>query len=243
MPEFKNEGIHLHWYEFIAPHFRNNFLMVLEELSRLFDKNNPSFIIVGAFSLLINRVLNYTVMWDIDLLFKNKESLFNFIEFQKNKNLKIQFIDEKLMVGESISSIHTMWSFDKKWVNVDLMLRENLFELHFLTLPIENITYSETIIIGNKEYKIDLLVAHPWNVFLDKLMSPRLETEIEKCNSFGIDIRHIFAILDVYSNNPSFWNYISRTSNNINIKEKIERNLEALNSIAGSIGYKKFNLN
>jgi len=228
------------WYHYIAPQFQKDFLLVLEQLSRLNDKENPSFIIVGALALLINNVVHYTVIFDIDLLFKDKDSLFRFVEVSKKSKMKIQFLDDHLMVGKSISSLHTMWTHSGKWINVDLILRKNLYDLHCSTLPLSEIFYSDTIKHNNSRYDLNLFVANPWNIFIDKILSPRLETEIDKLDSFGVDIKHIFTMLCYFKDDTKFWNHINNTLTKISKLERAKENLNALNEIAESIGYAKF---
>jgi len=228
------------WYNYIAVPYQNNFLRTLEELSKLNDKSNPTFIIVGALSLLINRMIHYTVIFDIDILFKDKKSLFDFIELPKSADLKIQYLDDHLMVGESISSLHTMWTSSGQWINVDLVLRSSLYELHCSTLPLEDITYSDTLMLNNKKYDIDLYVANPRNVFIDKIISPRLEAEINNLDSFGVDIKHILILLRYFKDDQAFWNHINKTLKELNKLETARKNLSNLNKIAESIGYAKF---
>ncbi len=224
------------WLNYIDEKRRVNFVKILAELSLLQDKKDLNFIIIGALTLLIPGYLNYTVYWDIDLLFKNVKALRDFISKPKSHNLRIINYDDELMISEKITSFHTAWSFNKSWFNVDYILREGVFEFYtenlFLFRP-----YTTIIELKDGKFPINLYLAHPWDVFVEKVLSPRLEKDIDLKVDLSIDLRHIYIIYSKDMNNENFWNYVKEKIERFNRSEEFKIKLQRILKIAPELGY------
>jgi hypothetical protein len=229
------------WYEHVVPRGRHNLLNILVELSRLFEQEGESFIIIGAFSLLIRGLLPYTVLWDLDLLFKDKQSMDKFIEAPKAPEVEIEHLDEKLMVGETISSLHTAWRFAGNWLSVDYILLPGDFDFYHAN-PQEEITLKSRVTLEGKSYRLSLPVAAPWDVTVKKLLSPRLKRELESGDNLSIDIRHVFHLLRRYGGEPTFWSRVTEKANYLGQFQKVKANLLRIISCRDEIGYGKMNL-
>ncbi|MFQ5870469.1 MAG: hypothetical protein ACE5JC_11255 [Candidatus Zixiibacteriota bacterium] len=229
------------WYEHVIPRERHNLLNILVELSHLFEQKGESFIIIGAFSLLIRGVLTYTVLWDLDLLFKDRESMDKFIEAPKSPEVEIEHLDEELMVGKTISSLHTAWRFTGNWFNVDYILLPGDFDF-YRSNPEEEITLKSKVTFEGKSYRLSLPVATPWDVIVKKLLSPRLERELESRDSLSMDVRHVFHLLLKFGEEPTFWRMVVEKANYLGQFQKVKTNLLRLLSSKEEVGYGEFNL-
>lgn len=224
------------WLNYIDEKRRLNFVKILVELSHLQDKNDLNFIIIGAMTLLIHGYLKYTAYWDIDLLFKNVSRLKEFIEMQKSHNLRIINYDDELMINEKITSFHTAWSFPKSWFNVDYILREGLFE--FYTENLSTFSPFKTIIeLKEGRFPIDLYIAHPWDIFVEKVLSPRLEKELDLRVDLSIDIRHIFIIYQHELTNQNFWDYVQKKIARTEREEEFKTKLLKILNLSLELGY------
>jgi len=228
------------WYEYVAPRERHNLLRVLAELSRLY-REEPSFIIIGAFSLLIREVLPYTVLWDLDLLFKDEESMEQFIEAPKSPPVKIQHLDEKLMVGATISSLHTAWRVTAGWFNVDYILLPGDFTF-YLANPKEETSFESEVTLEGERYQLRLPVAAPWDVTVRKLLSPRFERELENRDGLSVDVRHVFHLLLKFGGEPTFWEKVSKKANYLGRLRQVKMNLLRVLFLKEEIGYGQMNL-
>jgi len=224
------------WYLYVDEKRRHNLLRILAEISRRQSKTDPYFILIGALSLLIRGLLDYTVFWDVDLLFKDRLSLEGFSKMEKSPGLRIVHYDDELQEGKEITSLHTLWSFDKTWFNVDYILRPPFFEFHYSIVDTES-PYSEEVTIDGRHYSIHLIAAHPWNIFVEKLLSPRLESEVSLQGSFPVDARHLLIILQADSNNHQFWTHIAEAAARLGKTEIIKRTLFRLLASAKAFGY------
>lgn len=199
------------WLDFVDTRRRSSLLGILAELSRLQHKKNVDFVVIGALPLLIHGYLKYTALWDIDLLFRDEEEMKRFTIKPKSKMLKIVDYDDALMVSENIASFHSAWTFDKNWFNVDYILRNELFE--FFTNDITNSVPCHEIMQWNQiHYEISLYLAHPWDITVGKIISPRTERDISLCVDTSIDIRHIFAVYRSEKDNNAFWQHTTSRS-------------------------------
>jgi hypothetical protein len=198
--------VYPNWLNHIDEKRRVNLLQILEELSHLQDKTDLDFIIIGALPLLFNNYLKYKVYWDIDLLFKNERRFTNFIEKPKSRGLRIVDLDDTLMIDKNISSYHTVWAFDHIWFNVDYILRPGFF--HYYTDALAQAKpYKEKIQLANNSYNIELYIAHPWDIIVEKIFSPRTARDLELKVDTSVDLRHIVAVYVQEKNNVEFWEY------------------------------------
>ncbi len=195
------------WITYIDIRRRKTALEVLQTLSQLQNKDSIDFIIIGAISLLVKGYLQYTVYWDVDLLFRNEHALQAFIAMPKPEHLRIIDYDESLMINKDIASLHTAWSFDRVWFNVDYILRKDIF--NFYTHNIKNVqAHTEQVQFDNTRYNISVLMAHPWDIVIEKVVSPRTARDIELRVDASVDIRHIFAVCRAENQNDTFWHYL-----------------------------------
>ncbi|HEX7320846.1 MAG TPA: hypothetical protein VF399_10885 [bacterium] len=210
-------------------------VQILQELSWLQEFPDLNFIIIGALSLLIQGYLHYVVLWDIDLLFKNINQLKNFMDKPKTPSLKIFNIDNELVNNETISSLHTVWSFGKTWFNVDYILKKSIFQHYTKNTVLKQ--HQETMTIQNQLCSINLCLAHPWDVVIDKILSPRTGKELELKVDMSVDIRHIYSVYNKEQDNHVFWEYIMEKSSAIRKRKALKSRLKAILSIAQEIGY------
>jgi hypothetical protein len=192
------------WYFWVDEKRRHNLFQVLKELSGIQRKPDPQFILIGALALLIRGVLQYMVQWDADLLFRNEEALSSFVALEKSRGLRIVHYDEHLMRGKEIASLHTAWSFDGTWFNVDYILKPKTFELYHSTACNEG-PFEQCVNYQGSSYGLDLFMAHPWDIFIEKVLSPRFQRELENRDWMSVDIRHVVTILEREKGNDDFW--------------------------------------
>lgn len=224
------------WYEYIDRKRRHNFLAILEELSRRQDKHAPDFLLIGAMALLIEGYLQYLAWWDIDLLFRNEETLQRFARNATAPGLRIEQMDDEVISTSDIVCLHTMWSFGRTWTNVDYIYRPDRFQF-FYEACCQRAPFSQSIRLENHEYHINLLLANPWDIFVDKLTLRRTMEQLQMKDSFGIDLRHIVTILQRHRTNQRFWKYISTRSEALAEKKVLNETLMKLIEIAPELGY------
>jgi len=230
------------WINYVSKKRQKVLLQILEELSLLQDKKELNFIIIGALPLLINGYLNYKVYWDIDLLFKDRQSLQGFISEPKPDSLRIVDYDEHLMVNKNISSLHTAWSFNKTWFNVDYIIKERRY-FEFYTWKKENLKfYRESVLFNNREFRIDIYLANPWDIIIDKITSPRTARDIELKVEFSVDIRHIFAIYQKEKDNEKFWRYVFRKAAFFEKEQTFKKKFFKILSLAPELGYEQIKI-
>jgi hypothetical protein len=196
------------WLDFVDVRSRFSLLEILVELSRLRRKKNVDFVVIGALPLLINGYLQYTALWDIDLLFRDEEEMKEFTNRPKSKMLRIVDYDDALMVSENIASFHSAWTFDKNWFNVDYILQNELFEFYANDIT-HSAPFNSIMKWKGTAYEISLYMAHPWDIIVDKIISPRTERDISLRVDTSIDIRHIFAIYRFEKDNNAFWRHVT----------------------------------
>ncbi len=224
------------WLDCIDEKRRVNFVRILAELSLHQDKKELNFIIIGALTLLITNYLKYTAYWDIDLLFRDVRTLRDFISKSKSHNLRIVNYDDELMISEKITSFHTAWSFSKSWFNVDYILREGFFEFYAENLSSLN-HYTTIIELKDGKFPIDLCLAHPWDVFVEKVLSPRLEKDMDLKIDLSVDLRHIYIIYNNDMMNANFWNHIRQKIEKFDRTAEFKTRLQKILSIAPELGY------
>lgn len=188
-------------------------------------------------SLLMQGYLKYTAWWDLDLLFRDEKSLYDFIDLPKSPDLRIVHYDEALMVGRSIRSFHTAWSFDRGWFNVDYLLRDNFFHHHYTTLKKRGPLRGRVELGDGREIHWFLFLAHPWDVFVEKLITSRFSGELDRRDSMGVDLRHIMIILNGNFGNPVFWKHTAAKASQLRNKGLFKKNLTELASNISELGY------
>ncbi len=195
------------WLDYVNAKRKADVLRVLESLSGVLDPQCPQFVLIGALSLLLRRKLFRRSLWDVDLLFRDEKTLRSFMDRERSIGARIVHYDEELVVNKGISSLHTAWSFEKAWVNVDYILREPYFEFYLGGRTGEQL-FEERVQDDGRVFEIRLLVAHPWDVLIDKMLSPRFGKELSNRDFMGVDVRHVFLILRLDGENPELWGYI-----------------------------------
>lgn len=229
------------WLNYIDEKRRANFVRVLVELSHLQDKKDLNFIIIGALTLLMQGYLKYTAYYDIDLLFKDINRLKEFINRPKPHNLQIVNYDEELMISEKITSFHTAWSLTKTWFNVDYILRPGIFEFY-----VENTSvlkpYTALVELKDGKFPIELCIAHAYDIFIEKVLSPRLEKDINLKVDMSVDLRHIYIIYSKELTNQDFWHYVEEKIKRIGREKEFKDRLLIILKLAPEIGYKNIEI-
>ena len=211
-------------------------LQILAEVSQLQEKQNPDFIIIGALPLLMHDYLQYTALWDVDLLFRSEEKLNEFAASPKSEKLRIVDYDDELMVSAHITSFHSAWAYGKIWFNVDYILSDKLFK--FYTEDIAYLmSYEEQMRLGESDFEIALYLAHPWDIIASKVVSPRTERDISLGVDTSIDVRHIFAVYKTVQNNPDFWRRIISRAGSLCTEQEFKTRFLALLRAAPALGY------
>lgn len=229
------------WLNYIDEKRRANFVRVLVELSHLQDKKDLNFIIIGALTLLMQGYLKYTAYYDIDLLFKDIDHLREFINHPKPHNLQIVNYDEELMISEKITSFHTAWSFTKTWFNVDYIIRPGIFEFYVENRSVLQ-PYTALVELKEGKFPIELCIAHAYDIFVEKVLSPRLEKDINLKVDMSVDIRHIYIIYSKELTNQDFWHYVEEKIKRIGREREFKDKLLTILNLASEIGYKNIEI-
>lgn len=180
--------------------------------------------------------LRYTVYWDVDVLFKNRKALETFINLPKPKHLRIVDYDDSLMINKNIASLHTAWSFDHVWFNVDYILRKEIYE--FYTHNAQRLQpHTECVTSNDTIFDISILMAHPWDIIIEKVVSPRTQKDIERTVDTSIDIRHIFAVCEMEKKNRAFWQYLFENAHYLCDESVFRGKLLQILSSAVELGY------
>lgn len=196
------------WYSYIHEKHRLNMLLILEELSRL-RTIQDSFAVVGGLSLLLWGRLQHRVLWDIDLLFKDKFSILKFLALPKDPRFDVVSLEDEFADSETVVSFHTAWGRGSRWINVDYLSRANWYYFHRTTIDHLG-DFEEKVEMEGREMRIQLPVAYPWDMFIEKSLSPRLENDLSSANDLSYDLRHVFILFEQEKENPRFWRYIRR---------------------------------
>lgn len=223
------------WYSYIQTKYRLPMLLVLEELSRL-QRLQDSFVLVGGLSLLMWGRLHHQVLWDIDLLFRDKFSIFRFLSLAKDPKFDIVSMDEDFSDSETIASFHTAWGFDARWINVDYLTRSKWYYFHKATIE-ERGDFEDEIELEGRKIDIKLPVAYPWDMFIEKSLSPRLENDLSSANDLSYDLRHVFILFDQERENPEFWNYVRKKAEEFSRLPELKERLLFIFHQRESIGY------
>ncbi len=224
------------WPKFVTEKRRLALLQILDEISRLFRLNAPPFILVGACSLLIRGCLQYKAWWDVDLLFASLDDLGCFHKLPKNDKIQIFPVDKKPVNYEYLSSMQSMWGVQNIWYRVDYIFKDNYYHFHS-HVPENSNLYDFKTKDNHKSHHFTMFIAHPWNIFIEKLLSPRFEFEFKSRDGFSIDIRHLFILFEKYKEDSDFWVYLSRKSSDFGQLGKVKTNLKSLLDEREQLGY------
>ncbi len=224
-----------HWYSYVNEKYRLSMLLILEELSRL-RAIQDSFILVGGLSLLLWGRLQHRVLWDIDLLFLDKFSILKFLALPKDPQLDVVSLDDEFAESETIVSFHTAWSFNARWVNLDYLSRANWYYFHKSTIDRQG-DFEEMVEWEGREIHIKLPVAYPWDMFIEKSLSPRLENDLSSINDLSYDLRHVFILFEQEKENPQFWQYIRRKAEEFSRLLELKQRLLWIFSQRERLGY------
>ena len=223
------------WYFYVAEGFRKDLLFVLQELSRL-GGGREWFVVGGGLSLLMHGRLAHQVMWDVDLIFRDRISLYQFLGVRKDDRLRVVDLDEKFGEASEVFSFHTAWSFDRRWINVDYLYRKIWFSFHRATIA-EKGEYKEDIKLGESSFHLCLPVVYPWDIFVEKLMSPRFAEDFRLRNDMSYDIRHVLILYQQERENPVFWNYIQKRAGDHGLLGGLKDRLLSLLEKKEELGY------
>lgn len=224
------------WLNYVDKKGQASLVNILHELSHLQNKSDINFIVIGALPLLIRGYLKYKVCWDVDLLFKDKDTFKEFIGKPKSNVLKIVNYDDDLMINKDITSFHTTWAFNHTWHNVDYILKKGFFE--FYTYDIRKFKpYTQKLKLNKDNVYIHLYIAHPWDIVADKIVSPRLKKELDLKADLSIDIRHIFAVYRQVKDDTQFWNHIFGKARYLQKEREFKKTFLNLLSHTNKLGY------
>ena len=210
-------------------------LLVLEELSRL-RRLQDSFVLVGGLSLLMWGRLNHHVLWDVDLLFRDKFSIFKFLALAKDPKFDVVSMDEEFSDSETIVSFHTAWGLGARWINVDYLTRAKWYYFHKDTID-QRGDFEEEIELEGRKIHIKLPVVYPWDMFIEKSLSPRLESDLSSSNDLSYDLRHVFILFEQEKGNPEFWNYIRKKAEEFSHLPELKERLLFIFRQREGIGY------
>lgn len=224
------------WIKYVDGKRQKSFLRTLETLSGLQDTDRINFIVIGALPLLISGYLEYIVYWDFDLLFKDHTSLAEFKDLTNLKDLRIVDYDDQLMIGAHITSFHTAWTFDRKWINVDYILKPNIYDF-FTHIMHRYGPLHQSIAHDGTTYHIGLFMAHPWDIIIDKVLSPRTARDLELCVDTSIDIRHILAVFRKEGTNQHFWDHVMTHAPRLGNIDTFKYTFWRIISLAPQLGY------
>lgn len=196
------------WIKYVDTKRQTSFLRALETLSGLQDHETLNFIVIGAFPLLTAGYLEYIVYWDFDLLFRDIMVLHGFNDLKKPGDLRIVAYDDDLMIGSTIASLHTAWTFGTKWINVDCILKPGAYDFYTHSLHSRG-PLRQSIAHEGRTYTIDLFMAHPWDIIAEKVLSTRTARDLELGVDTSVDIRHILAVFRKEGGNSRFWDHLA----------------------------------
>ncbi len=206
------------WYEYISHKVNRTYLAVLHFLS----VTKAPLVEVGSGALLARGYYRKNYWWDIDLLFPDVASLETFINDINDANFfRIEHVDQEIQETPELYSFHTLWSYNSGegkssgWVNVDLIVRRDFDWYCFHRRALEKYgKFSQEIELDGETFFINLFMAHPWGIFVEKVFSPRLMRELTTENVLSYDGRDIFTILERDGTTPDFTSFILEVLNN-----------------------------
>lgn len=224
------------WHSYLANNQRAEFLSCLQELSRLQEKSQPAFLLIGGAALLLQGVSQHLQWWDIDLIFRDKVALFDFLRAEKHPQLRIQFMEEGTSQRSGLHFVHTSWCFYGRWTNVDCIAREGYFDFYLATARAEG-PFSRSIDESGQTYHLDLLIGHPWDVIIDKLTLERFEASLETMSSLNKDLPHIWDVLRKTGDDPAFYAHVTKQTERLGNLRFLRENVLTLWRCAAELGY------
>lgn len=225
------------WQCYLADKQRCEFLSCLQELSRLQVKSHPAFLIIGGAALLLQGVVQKLQWWDIDLIFRDRAALFDFLRVEKHPQLRTQFIVEGSSQRSGLHFVHTAWCFHSCWTNVDYIIREGYFDFYLATAQAMG-PFAQRIDTDGETYRLHLLIGHPWDVIIDKLTLERFEASLEMLSSLNKDLPHIWDVLWMSGADPAFYEHLMKQTELLGKKEFLRENLLTLLQCAKELGYR-----
>ncbi|MDZ7290697.1 MAG: hypothetical protein ONB42_12255 [candidate division KSB1 bacterium] len=224
------------WYSYITGTYRGEFLSCLQELSQLQDKTTPTFLLIGGAALLLQGMAKKLQWWDIDLIFRNKTALFDFLRLEKHPQLRVQFLEEGISQRTGLHFVHTTWCFNSRWTNVDCIIREGYFDFYLGTAQLRG-PFSQLIDVDGQTYRLHLLIAHPWDVIIDKLTLERFEVSLEMLSMLNKDLPHIWEVLERSGDDPAFYTHLIKQTERLGKTQFLRENLFTLLQCAKELGY------
>jgi hypothetical protein len=224
------------WHSCLVDKQRLEFLSCLQELSRLQEKSRPAFLLIGGAALLLHGVMQKLQWWDIDLMFRDKVALFDFLRMEKHPQLRVQFIEEGESQRSGLHFVHTAWRFNSGWTNVDCIIRAGYFDFYLATAQAAG-PFSQQVDADHQTYRLHLLIGHPWDVIIDKLTLERFEVSLEMLGTLNKDLPHIWEILKASGEEPAFYTHLARQAARLGKSELLRENLLALLNGAKELGY------
>jgi hypothetical protein len=97
--------------------------------------------------------------------------------------------------------------------------------------------FEQTVNLNDKTYCIHLYVAHPWDIIVEKIISPRTENELKLKIDLSVDIRHIFAVYQQEKDNIRFWEHAFQKARYLNKERECKKNFLNLLSLVHELGY------
>lgn len=229
------------WCSFVDAGRRRDLLAVLASLSNSWEGMEKSFLIVGALSLVLRGRLHFVAMWDIDLLFPSEEEILAFVDRDPPPGVRVVHYDDELMRGAQITSFHVAWTIFGKWVNVDCMWRPRFYDFHHPAF-LRDGPFVEEVDLAGEIYRLRLPLAHPWDVFIEKVTSPRFEAVVERGDGLHPDVRHVFSLLRSEGERDGFWLYVEEKASSFGLLDSVREGLQRLRAQQEMLGYVEFPL-
>jgi hypothetical protein len=227
------------WCSLIDAERRRDFLAILASLSDSWKGMERPFLIVGALSLVLRERLHFMAMWDIDLLFASEEEILAFIVRDPPPGVRVVHYDDELMRGAQITSFHSAWTTFGKWVNVDCMWRPTFYEFHHRTF-LRDGPFVQEVDLEGEAYRLRFPLAHPWDVFIEKVTSPRFEAVVERGDGLHPDVRHVFSLLHSDGERDGFWSYVEEKASSFGLLDSVRKGLQRLRVQQELLGYVEF---
>ncbi len=92
------------------------------------------------------------------------------------------------------------------------------------------------------KFPVELYIAHAYDIFVEKVLSPRLEKDIDLKVDMSVDIRHIYIIYSKEIENQNFWEYVQQRIERLNREREFKDKLLTILRIAPEIGYQNIEI-
>lgn len=223
-----------HWTDRLGEKRRADLLLVLNEISRLRAHGAPEFVVIGAIPLLVRGYLEYRALWDVDLLFRDENAISAFASLPKDAGLRVVDYAGDCLRSHGITSYLTTWKFQRAWINVDLIARGALFEFFRSG---SSPPWIETFDLGDRHLTIELPCAAAWDIFVDKVLSPRMRRDIEAQASISVDLRHVAIICQRDGGDRRFWEHVVGQSRRLGREPEFLAMMRSIIRHAARVGY------